>query len=82
MNTLLVCHFGEAKVQRQGAELVTKPLALNANVKLKTTELKPNQKTNLAKKTFAELSYHEYPTSRLTHRSQSTKETALENFEK
>ncbi|MFB9155055.1 hypothetical protein ACFFUS_17190 [Vibrio gallaecicus] len=65
MNTLLVCHLGEAKVKHQGAELVTKLLALNANVKLKTTELKPNPKTNLAKKTFVELNDHQHRDSKL-----------------
>ncbi|CAH7214495.1 hypothetical protein VCHA39O220_30290 [Vibrio chagasii] len=35
------------EAERQGAELVTKLLALNADVKLKTTELKPNQQNAL-----------------------------------
>ncbi|OEF86801.1 hypothetical protein [Vibrio splendidus] len=47
LNTLLVCHRDEAKVLHQGAELVTKLLTLNVNVKLKTTEAKPKQQNEL-----------------------------------
>ncbi|MFA0570582.1 hypothetical protein [Vibrio gallaecicus] len=47
MNTLLVCHLGEAKVQRQGAELDTKLLAFKAAIKQEPTELTSNQQDEL-----------------------------------